>query len=271
VTVLNEERLGIVLGAVVHGVDLRDPIDSALADCILDSLHQHQVLFFPDQNLNDEELLQLASAFGPLKVSQPGRFLGQSDPIIIHERAADSPPLTERWHTDVPFVESPPLLGILSAKVMPGLGGDTAWASTYALFDSLSGPMQSLCRELCGEHRLDKTVAYVRHQLGDEAAERVNEEFPLRLHRLAQEHPVTKRELIYLGATMSSIEGLTTSESDLILGYLRGGLDDINIQVRWRWTPGDIAIWDQRSTVHKGLLDRLGENDKRIVHSVFVD
>jgi taurine dioxygenase len=70
---------------------------------------------------------------------------------------------------------------------------------------------------------------------------------------------------------MPRIAELTPEESDLVLSYLARGMDDINIQFRWRWAPGDIAIWDQRSTVHRGLSDHYALDPHRKVHSVFVD
>jgi taurine dioxygenase len=266
------ERIGVALGAVVHGIDLGKPLSDVRAREVEAALYEHQVLFFREQHLTAEEQMNVATVFGVLRAPQPGRFLGETNPLMTLERSPGKPPATDFWHTDVPFVEEPPIVGVLSAMVMPPVGGDTAWASTYSLYDSLSEPIQSLCEGLHGEHTLDETLAYVRARYGEEAVRKVSAAFPLRLHPLVQVHPRTGRRYIYLGAAgMSSIAGISKRESDLLLGYLRTGLDDINIQLRWRWTPGDVAIWDERSTVHQGLSDHFAVDPHRVLRSLFVD
>jgi taurine dioxygenase len=69
---------------------------------------------------------------------------------------------------------------------------------------------------------------------------------------------------------MSTIAGMKPEESKLLIGHLRREMDDPNIQVRWRWSPGDVAIWDERCTAHRGLSDHFAVDPHRLVHSVFV-
>jgi taurine dioxygenase len=264
------ERYGLKLGAVVSGIELRS-VSAAEVKQLRTWLDEHHVLFFRAQNLTEGEFLDVAGRLGPFKVSQPGRFLGVTNPIILHERKPNSPPATERWHTDVPFVKDPPVVGVLAAVAVPAYGGETAWVSTHSLYEDLSAPMKRFCEALYGEHKTHETVAYFRIIMGDEVADRVAAEFPMRLHPLVMTHPRTGRRHLYLGAAMASIADLSPAESDLLLNYLRAGLNNPDIQVRWKWTEGDVAIWDERSTMHRKLADELRPGEQRILRSTYVE
>jgi taurine dioxygenase len=164
------------------------------------------------------------------------------------------------------------MIGMLSAVVVPAVGGDTAWASMYSLYDSLSEPMRRLCESLHGVHTIEAVRSFVARKYGEKAAASLDAEFPPRQHPLVQIHPRTGRKHLYLGGTwMPYVAELTPGESNLLLEYLSRGMDNINIQLRWRWTVGDVAIWDQRSAVHRGLSDHAPIDPNRIVRSVFID
>jgi taurine dioxygenase len=269
---LNITRLGVALGAVAHGVQLSESLSDEIRREIEDAIFTHQVVIFPEQNLTEAEQLNLADQFGVLRPPEPQRLFGEENPLQTFERNATSPPTTDMWHTDITFRANPPMLGVLSAVIVPSIGGDTAWVSMYSLYDSLSKPMQALCEQLSGIHTIDAVRPFIAGKYGEQAAARLDDEFPPRLHPLVQVHPRTGRKHLYIGGTwMPSIAELTPAESNLLLGYLDRGMDDINIQFRWRWSPGDVVIWDQRSAVHRGLSDHAAVDPNRKVRSIFVD
>ena len=233
------EPLG-VLGAVVHGLHLRSSSDRELEE-IEASVYHHQVLFLRDQHLSPDEHRALAARLGVLRVPEPQDILGITDPLQVIERTGGSPPKTDFWHTDVPNAPVPPMMAILQAVEVPAVGGDTMWATMYGLYEALSPAMQSFCAALHGVHTSEASQAYFA-KLGQEATAKIAAANPTQYHPIVQEHPETGRKYLYLGASMSRISELTSTESDVLLGYLRRGIDDPNLQVRWRWAPGDIAI-----------------------------
>ena len=120
------ERIGVPMGAVVTGVDLRNPVDAATAGQLRNALYEHQALVFPDQHLDRDQHVAAAAIFGRPDVPQPHKFLGRTDPVHMFVRDERHLQTAEEWHTDVPFMEEPPICGTLSALQVPRLGGDTA-------------------------------------------------------------------------------------------------------------------------------------------------
>ena len=256
------------LGAIVHGLELRDLSDPQVAT-VEELVYEHQVIFFRNQHLTPDEQRMLASRLGVLRVPEPQDVLGITDPLQVLERVEGSTAQTDFWHTDVPNAQVPPVMAILQAVVVPEIGGDTAWATMYGLYDSLSPAMRAFCETLHGVHTSEAAQAYFA-TFGPEAQARIATANPTQYHPIVQEHPRTGRKLLYLGASMAKIAELNPRENELVLDHLRRGIDDPNLQVRWRWSPGDVAIWDERATAHRGLSDHYAFDAHRRLHSVYV-
>src|SRR5690606_32397728 len=113
------------LGAEVVGVDLRAPIDAPTLAALRQGFVAHQVLFFHDQDIGPAEQLALAQHFGE-PVAHPAYPRVEGFPAInILEVTPAAPPKIDTWHTDMTFLERPPLGSILRATVIPEVGGDT--------------------------------------------------------------------------------------------------------------------------------------------------
>jgi taurine dioxygenase len=246
------------LGAEVDGIDLHPPLADDAVLAVHAALVEHQVLFFHDQDLSDEEHLALASQFGEVSIYPLARLGGASEPRVSYIRdSADSPPDADGWHTDVTWISDPPAAAFLSARVIPPSGGDTMWASLYAAYNSLSPAMQQVCEGLSVRHwygtRFESAVS---RSVPAAIIERLRAEHPPVEHPLVGTHPVTGlKSLLLAGDFMQEISGMHADESSMLLGFLQHTLDDPNIQVRWRWREGDLAIWDERCTNHRALSD----------------
>jgi taurine dioxygenase len=245
------------LGAVVDGVDLHRPLDDATTQLVRDALHEHSVLFFRDQDLTEDEQLAFAARFGTVGQYPVQKLFGGTTLTSTIEDTADSPPDADGWHTDITWVAEPPAYAFLNAKVIPERGGDTMWASLFAAHDALSPVMQELCSQLTVRHSSGADFRErVSRTAGPEIADRIAAEFPPVEHPLVRTHPVTGRRALFVsGRFMDQIVGMHRDESDALLGYLSRHVENPNFCVRWRWTEGDVAVWDEASTNHRALSD----------------
>ncbi|HEV8296704.1 MAG TPA: TauD/TfdA family dioxygenase [Acidimicrobiales bacterium] len=245
------------IGAEVAGVDLRQPLTDAQRDEIHDALMAHLVLFFRDQDLTEAQQLAFASNFGP-PVSSSINPDDADDALLFVtlEDGPESPPQSDRWHTDVAFTPEPPDIAVLNMRLTPAVGGDTMWLNLYAVYEGLSPTMQELMRDLQIEVDLGATKEHIRRAFGPEYLERVMAKFEPVHHPLVRVHPITHRPALYLcGSFMRGIVGMHPDESAALLELLQSRLHDPNIQCRWRWKQYDVAMWDERCTNHRGLSD----------------
>lgn len=245
------------LGAVVSGVDLRERLSDTDFATIYDALMQHLVLFFRDQDIDDDQHLAFASRFGTPNVYPTTRARGLDLPIEFIEDTPDSPPKADLWHTDAAFLAEPPDIAVLSMRVNAPVGGDTLWLNLYAAYDKLSPTMQHVVDQLSwdvhvGDWFHDATV----NQFGEEVYQRVADEFRGAQHPIVRVHPVTGRKALFMcGDYIKGITGMHKAESELLIRFLRSQLDDPNIQVRWHYEPNDVVVWDERCTNHRALSD----------------
>jgi taurine dioxygenase len=270
ITGLDVRPVGGSLGAEVRGIDLRS-VDAADVAELKDLLHDYEVLFFPGAGLDEDEHMALGRMFGEIAIFPMSRLFGATEPkfqTIID--GPDSPPTADAWHTDVTWTAEPPDYALLMATVVPERGGDTLWASMTAAYDGLSPTMQAMITGLEVVHDNSSFIEAARWKTksggGDEKAvdelmDRLRAEYPPVVHPLVRTHPDTGRRALFLGGGfMRRIVGLHDDESRTILDLLARHIDDARYQVRWRWTPGDLAIWDERSTNHRSAGDHFPQH-----------
>jgi taurine dioxygenase len=254
-------RLNNVIGAEVHGVDLRAPLDGRTRDEIHAALMRHSVLFFRDQDIDDGQQLAFARNFGaPFDTYMDSSAMtGDERYFVTIEDTPESPPKADHWHTDVPFRREPPDIAVLHMRVTPPVGGDTLWASTRALYDNLSPAMQQVLAALDTVVGIGTPVkaAYENDPDAAERFQRMLREVPPSRHPLVRVHPDTGLPAVYFPGDefLRGIDGMHADESDAILGVLRRRLDNPNVQCRWRWRPHDVAMWDERCTTHRASSD----------------
>jgi taurine dioxygenase len=249
------------LGAQIHDIDPRN-LSSSNVEELRRLIHEYAVVFLPAAHLSNDEHMALGWALGDVGIFPVSQLHGATEPTFqVIADGPDSPPEADYWHTDVTWTAVPPDYALLAAEVIPERGGDTLWASTTAAFDALSPAMQEFVSGLTVVHDNQSFVVGLKKKVPpsperDELCARLLETFPPVRHPLVRTHPDTGRQALFLGGRfMRRIEQLTEPESDTLLAYLVRHLDDPAFHCRWRWTPGDLAIWDERSTNHRNAAD----------------
>jgi alpha-ketoglutarate-dependent taurine dioxygenase len=247
------ERLPATLGATVGGLRLA-ALDDAAWRVVEDAFNSYAVLIFPGQHLSEVEQLSFARRFGQL---EPGLTMAPISNLTPQGevRPADGPVMqmlrgNEGWHTDSSYMPLSAKASMLSAHVVPRSGGATEWADMRAAYDSLDDEMKQHIASLSAFH----SIRYSQAQLGfadalDGAYGYDVEDIPLR--PLVKIHPVTKRPALYIGRHAHAIPGLTADEStQLLADLLAFACRPPRIHTH-HWTPGDIAVWDNRCVLHR--------------------
>ena len=240
-------------------MDIRT-IDAATAAAVKDALHEHQVLFFPGAGLTGDEQLAFGRCFGEVAIFPMSRLRGSTEPTVqVITDGPDSPPEADAWHTDVTWSADPPRYALLQAEVVPERGGDTLWASMTAAYDALSPVMQDLLAGLEVVHDNTSFIAAVRRKTGgaiDDLLDQLREAYPPVRHPLVRTNPDTGRRALFLGGDfMRGIAGMRDDESRVLLDFLARHVEDARFHCRWRWQPGDLAVWDEASTNHRSAGD----------------
>lgn len=251
-----------VLGAEITGVDLRD-LGTASFGEIYGALLEHQVLFFRRAGLNDAEHLALAGRFGPISVFPAAKVLGSTEPTLQAVRdAPESPPVADHWHTDVTWTPEPPKLALLRAVVVPDCGGDTLWGSMTAAYEALSPALRGFLDGLRVRYDCENFIAGSLRSFGAEEmartglAEKLRQAYPPVEHPLVRTHPETgARSIFFGGSDMAPVVGLSAHEGQAMLRLVREHIENPRFHCRWSWEPGDLVVWDERSTLHRALSD----------------
>lgn len=256
------------IGAVISEVDLCAPLTASLRDEISAALVQHHVLFFENQPITPLQHRDIAAHFGKLHVHPVYPHDPQVEEIIVLDTNAKNPPDSDTWHTDVTFIQQPPMGALLSARILPPYGGDTLWASGIAAYDTLSDSFKSFINGLTAEHDIAASFTVERYGSSPEtrqlveAAQRAN---PPVVHPVVRVHPVTKRKGIFVNASFTTrILELSSRESEIVLQYLTTHVAKPEFTVRWRWKQYDLAFWDNRLTQHYASADYMPH--RRVMH-----
>ena len=251
-------RIGANLGAEVEGVDLRRALDEAGFRAIHDGLAEHELLIFHDQEIDSAQLIAFGERFGELSVHPFAPHAADNPALIRFENNADNPPFgTDMWHSDETFRAAPPMATALCAKEVPAVGGDTVFASMSAAHDGLSARMKALISGLEAIH----DIKPFRPLFGDGAEDRealrhFETLYPPTVHPVVRVHPVTGRKVLFVNPQFTiRIKDMDERESRSLLDTLFHQALIPEYQLRHRWRPHTLALWDNRSVQHYAVHD----------------
>ena len=245
------------IGALVTEVDLTTSLSDDAAETLRAGLASHQVLFFRDQPLTPAAHRALARIFGDTQPHPAYPTIDGYPELSILEVTPEAPPKIDTWHTDMTFMERPPLGTVLQGIIIPPAGGDTLFASLGAAFDSLSPALQRLVDGLVAVHSFEYGF---RHSLAEPGgrerlADAVAQNPPVR-HPVVRRHPVTERPMLFVNPLFTtSIDGLSEREGRQLLDLLYAHIPKPEHTCRFRWRPNSVAIWDNRATWHRPIND----------------
>jgi alpha-ketoglutarate-dependent 2,4-dichlorophenoxyacetate dioxygenase len=259
--------LGNGFAAEVSGIDLSRPID---AGEIWPAIDEYCVLVFRKQSLSDTALRDFAAGFGALEIGrgalQPGRRrlaipqigdisnLNEDHQVrdLFDRRRLDS--LGNRlWHTDASYMPVPVVLGMLHAVALPPPSpfgnGETEFADMRAAYDALPGTTKAAINDLVAEH----DIFWSRAMVGfTDFPQSERDKYPPSPQRLVRTHPGSKRKTLYLSAHASHIVDWPVADGRLLLFDLSAHATQDRFVYRHEWRVGDLVIWDNRCTMHRG-------------------
>jgi taurine dioxygenase len=262
-----------VLGAEVRGIDLKS-LDDAQFAAFKRAWHQHEVLLVRGQTLSDQDLVAFSRRFGDLDwapVQETGRRFVEGLPeiYIVSNVKVNGEPIGSLgageavWHTDMSYLDVPPMASMLYSLEVPPVGGNTSFCSMYAIYDALPADMKQRIATLKIKH--DGTYnsgGYLRQGVTATDDPRMS---PGAIHPLVCTHPDTGRQMLYLGRRRNAyLLGLELAESEALLDELWQYAERPEFSWEHVWQVGDLVMWDNRCTMHR--RDPFDDTARRVMH-----
>ncbi|KAH8910347.1 alpha-ketoglutarate-dependent sulfonate dioxygenase [Coniochaeta sp. PMI_546] len=248
------------IGTEIEGLQLKDLTPEQKDELAL-LIAERSVVFFRDQDLTPQQQRELGEWYGQVEVHVPG-VLGVTviwPALQATERPANfrKPGGASSWHTDLVHELQPAGITHLHNDTVPDLGGDTLWASGYSAYEKLSPEFRKI---IDGK----KAVYRSAHTYLDRNDPEAGPQYIERVHPLVRVHPATGWKALWVNRAMTvRIVGLDKAESDVILNYLYDVYErNVDIQVRFKWTPKTSALWDNRITIHNASWDYAGKQPR---------
>jgi alpha-ketoglutarate-dependent 2,4-dichlorophenoxyacetate dioxygenase len=268
------------LGAEVRGVDLTRPVMPQTFAAIESAFNRHGILVFPEQPVTDEQQLVFSRLFGPLEVNPnyagakmrlrpdiadisnldaEGRVLARDDRRNLFNLG------NQLWHTDSSFKRVPAKCSLLSARELPSSGGETEFADLRAAWDALPETRKRELEGLVVEHSIFRS----RSQIGFvDFNDEVFSELPPVPQALVRHHGYSGRTSLYLASHASHVIGWPVEEGRALIEELIAFATRPQFVYQHRWTVGDLVIWDNRCTMHRGRP--YDDMQRRVLHRATV-
>ncbi|HWB47621.1 MAG TPA: TauD/TfdA family dioxygenase [Stellaceae bacterium] len=262
-------QLHPLFAAEVSGIDAGKPIDAATVAALTAAIDRYAVLVLRGQELDDARQMAFARRFGELELPRSGvadvkrrlppavadisnldadnKLRGRDDPRRFDQLG------NRLWHTDGSFRRVPAALSMLYAHRVPGPSpkgnGETEFADMHAAYDALGDRQKAEIGDLVALH----DIAWSRGQLGfSELLFGEKQVLPPVPQRLVRTHPGSGRKVLYVAAHASEIVGWPLPEGRLLLRELIEHATQREFVYRHDWREGDLVIWDNRATMHRG-------------------
>jgi len=254
--------LGPGFAAELRGVTLSDiAAEDAAYAAARAAFEEHSVLVFRDQDVTDEIQLAFSRRFGPPEVTKVGSQGTGSHFVILSTIDADGNVVTpdhrlalrskanQLWHTDSSFKSVPALTSILSARIIPAHGGETEYVSTRLAFERLDAASRGKLENCFAWH----DYAHSRRQIApDLASAEERAALPPQCWRMVWKNPVNGRGAIYLASHAYAVEGMEGAAGKQLIDEMMAFATAPGASYLHQWRKGDVVMWDNRATMHRG-------------------
>ena len=254
--------VGPGFGVELRGVTLADVVsDDATYAATRSAFEEHSVLVLRDQEVSDELQLAFSRRFGPPEVTKVGSQGTGTHFVVLSTIGADGNvvPADHRmqrrnkanqlWHTDSSFKRVPALTSILSARIIPDHGGETEFVSTRLAFERLDPLRQRQLEALFAWHDYAHSRGKIASDLAS-AEERTA--LPPQCWRMVWRNPKHGRGALYIASHAYAVEGMDQAAGTRLIEELTAAATAPGSSYLHKWRQGDIVMWDNRATMHRG-------------------
>ena len=258
------QKLTPTIGAEIGGLDLRHPVDLETMAQLRQVWLDHVIVVIPVQDIDDDQQIAFSKQVGKLEYIKMAAIQKKGKPEIYTATNLDDDdnilPLdhpvmqvhmdNQKWHSDSSFKRVPAMASMLHARIVPAVGGDTAFANMAAAYEALPEETKQRIDGLIAVHnffwsRRDTEITAFTE-------EEVKAIPPVR-HPLVRVHPETGRKALYCGSHTEFIEGMEWDEGRDLIDNLIVHATQAEFTYQHRWRVGDLVWWDNRAALHRGL------------------
>ncbi len=266
--------LAAAMGAEIRGVQIGQLTDAQFLE-IEDALYRHKMIFLRDQDMRHDDQEAFTLRFGDFGIDaytrgMPGHRNVQ--PVIKEADTRTRMIFGSGWHTDSPFLQTPPAISMLFGADIPPYGGDTIWCNMVLAYQCLSDTMKKVLAPL----KVHMTGVNVVGELEQENRAKQSDSGPSKrsgfgdmeldvdnqkmiagwYHPIVRTHPKSGEKALYVDHTYShGIEGMTSAEAEGLLGFLKEHVSQPAFSCRLRWAPKTFVVWDNRICIHQAFND----------------
>ena len=264
-------------GIEIAGIDLAEPLSQERRDWILRTFRTHPVMVFRDQHLTKQQQYDFTLLFGEIEGLHVNRHLDAEKYTPVHtvsNLTRDGKPSAQPnergnyfWHSDKSYHDVPSLMTMLHGVEIPPRGGETQFANMTMAYAALDDATKSRLTDLRAVHGWERS----RIQSGSPpATEEMKRERPPVDHPIVRTHPGTGEKSLYLGNHASHIVGWPEAEGRALIRWLENFATQPRFVYSHRWRKGDLAMWDNRCTLHRALVHENMANEPRVLHRTVV-
>src|SRR5271166_1541224 len=269
--------LGEALGTEARGIDLSQPLDDATFASIEQAFAEHPVLVFRDQQIGAAELAAFGRRFGAPRQHALVAYRYPGHPEVSWLRNVDDAGKIDwygvkratDWHTDSTYEEELPLLAMLHALEVPASKGGTMFADMCAAYDALSPALKDRLATLVGLHGRTDGPAGARLYSPDEANNMTDKVYIEQQRPAVINHPVSGRPILFVNPMHThGFVGMDRDEALRLIEELAAHATQERFVYYHSWRVGDLLIWDERATMHRGAGDYHPEERRVMLRTI---
>lgn len=261
---------GEILGATIGGLDLARPLSRAEQEEVVRALGAHSVIRFPDQKLSSRQLADFSARFGTLEINVAGAFQEPGVPevmtlsnIVENGKPVGMADAGQGWHTDMSYSHTIAFANVLYGIRIPVRDGKplgaTEFCNMHEAYENLPGEMKRELEGMTILHDFEKFWEMMRREKGSQRppltdAQRKSK--PPVSHPVFLMHPITGRKVLYANPGYAvRINELSQRKSDEVLAFLFEHQLQPRFRYTFRWTQGDVLMWEDIGTIHNAVGD----------------